>query len=442
MIIAIDGPSGTGKSTVAKGVAKRLGFTFFDTGAMYRAVAWQILQDGIDPSDQKAVTDALPRFAFHIKTSPDGERSYFVGTHDVSKEIRSQHISSVASKVAIYPEVRQTLVQIQRKFGQETDAVFEGRDMGTVVFPNADLKIFLTAKPEVRAERRYKELKGKFPDLAAELSLDQIQVEIEARDVNDSTRAISPLKQAADAILIDTSNLSVEQVIQQIVKLKPKAKKPYAPMKLPYFLVYWTARIFFKVCFRLKIYGLEHFRPGAGILAANHVSMYDPPVLSISCPEEVHFLAKQSLFSIPLMGRLIRCLNSHPITRDAADIQTFRLIIRLLGEGKKVIIFPEGSRSADGTLQPLERGIAFLAQKTECRIFPIYLEGTYAAWPVTKKQPKFFGKMACVFGRPIEWQEFVELDKKAAERAALERTRQSILALKAWYEAGARGTPP
>lgn len=442
MIIAIDGPSGTGKSTVAKGVAKRLGFTFFDTGAMYRSVAWQILQEGVNPADQNAVAEMLPRFAFHIKTSKEGERSYFVGTHDVSKEIRSQHISAVASQVATYPEVRQTLVHIQRKFGQETDAVFEGRDMGTVVFPNADLKIFLTAKPAVRAERRYKELRGKFPDLAADLSLDQIQMEIEARDVNDSTRKISPLKQAPDAVLIDTSDLSVEQVIQKIVKLKPKAKKQYAPMKWPYFFVYWTARIFFKTCFRLKIYGLEHFRPGSGILAANHASLYDPPVLSISCPEEVHFLAKDSLFSIPLLGPLIRCLNSHPVARDTSDVQTFRLLIRLLGEGKKVIVFPEGTRSSDGMLKPLERGMAFLVQKTECRVFPVYLAGTYAAWPITKKWPKFFGKMVCVFGRPIEWEAFVGLDKKAAQQAVLDRTMQSLIALKAWYEAGARGLPP
>jgi cytidylate kinase len=440
MIIAIDGPSGTGKSTVARGVAQRLGFTFFDTGAMYRAVAWQVLKEGIDPSDEAKVAEMLPSFTFHIRTR--GERAYFVGQYDVTKEIRSQQIAAVASQVAAYAEVRKTLVEIQRKFGEQTDAVFEGRDMGTVVFPNADLKIFLTANVQIRTERRYKELHSKFPDLASDLCRDRIQKEIQERDENDSNRTISPLRQAKDAILIDTSYLTVDQVIEKIVRLKPKRKKRYAPMKWPYFLVYWTARIFFRLCFRLKIYGLEHFRSGSGVLAANHVSFYDPQVLSISCPEEVHFLAKQSLFTIPLLGRLIRCLNSHPVSRGASDAQTFKLILHLLAEGKKVILFPEGSRSETGQLLPFERGLGFLVQKAECRIFPVYLYGTYEAWPIQKKWPKLFGKMACIFGSPIEWEEFVALDKKTAQQAVAERTEQALTALKAWYEAGAQGNPP
>ncbi len=440
MIITIDGPSGTGKSTVAREVAKRLGFTFFDTGAMYRSVAWQILHEGVDPADQKQVEELVSRFIFHIRTNPAGERSYFVGTHDVTKAIRTQQISNVASQVAVYGEVRQALVRIQRKFGQETDAVFEGRDMGTVVFPNADLKIFLTAKAKIRAERRFRELRGKFPD--AEMSLDQIQMEIEARDETDSTRKLSPLCQAKDAVLIDTSHLTVEQVIQQIVHLKPKKKWPYASMKPFYFFIYWLARFFFRTCFRLKIYGREHFRPGAGILAANHASLYDPEVVSISCPEEVHFLAKGPLFDIPLLGPMIRRLNSHPVERDASDIKTFRLILQLLGEGKKVIIFPEGQRSPDGALQPLERGIAFLVQKAECRIFPVYVHGTYAAWPINQKWPKFFGKVACVFGTSIDWEEFAGLGKKEMQQAILERTSKALASLQHWYETGAKGSPP
>src|SRR3989344_5915763 len=192
--------------------------------------------------------------------------------------------------------------------------------MGTVVFPDADLKIFLTAKPAVRAGRRYRELLQKFPDLS--MTQDDILQEIEERDKTDSTRAISPLKQASDAILIDTSNLTAQQVIEKIVRLRPKTRFP--KMKFSYWIVYSLARLFFKCCFRLRIYGLEHFRPGPAVIAANHASFYDPPVLSISCPEEVHFLAKGSLFDVPLLGRLIRVLNSHPVERGASDAQTFR----------------------------------------------------------------------------------------------------------------------
>lgn len=443
MIITIDGPSGTGKSTVAKGVAKKLKFTFFDTGAMYRSVAWMLLKEGVDPADGEKVKEALPRFEYEIKTDGKGEKKYFVGGTDVSESIRTQQISFIASQIAVYPEVRARLVQIQRKFGARTNAVFEGRDMGTVVFPHADLKVFLTASPSVRAERRYRELLGKFPDLAQSLSVEQILKEIEERDQNDRTRNISPLKQAEDAILIDTSNLTADQVIDRIVALKEKdSQRSFPRMKFSYWLVYWSARLFFKIFFRLKIYGLEHFRKGSAILASNHCSFYDPPVLSISCPEEVHFLAKASLFQIPLLGKLIRVLNSHPVTRGASDAQTFRMMVSLLEEGKKLILFPEGQRSLDGTIQPIERGLAFLAQKAKCGIIPAYLKGTFEAWQRSQKMPKLFGKMACVFGSPIEWEEFENLDKKAAQEAITQRIDRAIRDLKEWLDSGAQGTPP
>ncbi|MGB7978649.1 MAG: (d)CMP kinase [Chlamydiales bacterium] len=436
MIITIDGPSGTGKSTVAKGIAKKLGFTFFDTGAMYRSMAWLILKEKIDPLDQAKVEAILPQFEYEIRTGAEGERHYFVQGTDITHAIRTQPISMAASQIAVYPKVREAMVKIQRSFGRSVDAVFEGRDMGTVVFPDADLKIFLTAQAKVRAERRYQELILKFPDLS--VNFDEILKEIEARDKTDSTRAISPLKQAADAILIDTSHLTAEQVIEKIIQMEPKSRFP--KMKRSYKIVYWMARLFFKSCFRLKIYGLNHFRPGAGVIAANHSSNYDPPVLSISCPEEVHFLAKGSLFDIPLLGRLIRILNSHPVARGVSDAAVFRTMVQLLSEGKKLILFPEGKRSKTGELHPLERGLGFLVQKARCPIIPAYIQGSFEAWPTGKKLPRLFGKMSVVFGSPIEWQEGE--DKKEAQARITAETEASIRNLKEWLENGAHGTPP
>lgn len=315
--------------------------------------------------------------------------------------------------------------------------------MGTVVFPKADLKIFLTARPEVRAKRRYQELLLKFPDLAKSLSFDQILHEIEARDVSDSTREISPLKRADDAILIDTSDLTADEVIEKILTLnKGMQKKKRPPMKLSYKIVYHAARTFFRLFFGLKVYGLEHFRKGNGILVSNHASFYDPPVLSISWPEEVHFLARDSLFQIPILGALIRMLNTHPLKKGASDIQTFRQILQILGEGKKVILFPEGNRAWDGKLQPLERGLAFLVMKSKATIFPAYLQGTFEAWPRTKKWPKLFGKISCVFGSPIQWEEFEDLEKKEAEARILQRTEKALHALQKWMEGGKIGSPP
>lgn len=441
MIIVIDGPAGTGKSTVARKVAKKLGFTFFDTGAMYRSVAWMALEEKVDPSNREAVAALLSRFHYEVKVDGLEERRYLVSGTDVTEAIREPQIASVASQVATYPEVREAMVMIQREFGHRCNAVFEGRDMGTVVFPDADLKIFLTAKPEVRAKRRYDELLIKFPDKAQSLNLDQILKEIIERDRNDSTRAVSPLKQAPDAQLIDTSYATISDVVEAILRLVPQ-KGLYPRMKWIYAMIYSMARLFFKVCFRLKIYGLEHFRPGPGIIASNHASHYDPPVLSISCPEEVHFLAKESLFEIPLLGRLIRILNAHPVSRSATDASTFRDLVRLLREGKKVILFPEGGRSIDGELKPIERGLSFIVAKGRCPLFPAYIQGTFPAWPSTKKIPKLFGKICVVFGTPIEWSEFEGLDKREAERQLTERAAQSFRDLKAWLENGAEGTPP
>ena len=440
MIIAIDGPSGTGKSTVAKAVAKRLGFTFFDTGAMYRSFAWKILQDGINPADAEKIEKALASFQFELRTDASGERAYFACGVNVTGFIRTNEISSVSSQIAIYPFVRKAIVKMQRKFGRSCDAVFEGRDMGTVVFPHADLKIFLTAKPTVRAKRRYQELFEKFPDIAGTLNQEQILQEMNARDLADENRSISPLKQADDAVLIDTSDLSIEEVVEKILQRQPKKRFPR--MKWSYCFVYSCARFFFKTCFRLRIFGLRHFRPGPGIIIANHCSFYDPPVLSISCPEEVHFLAKESLFHIPLLGRIITTLNTHPVAREASDIHVLKKMIQLLNEGKKLIVFPEGKRSPDGTLQPFERGLSFLAQRAKCPIFPAYLEGTFKAWPISKKWPKIFGKMSCVFGEPIEWEDFEDLPKKDVELQIQGRCETAIQNLKAWLEKGAEGNPP
>jgi cytidylate kinase len=442
MIIVIDGPAGTGKSTVAKKIAKQLGFTFFDTGAMYRSFAWLVVQqEKIDPRDEQAVCELLSRFDFEMKIDGAEERRYLVGGHDVTKTIREQQISNAASLVATYPKVRSAMVEIQRKYGSQCNAVFEGRDMGTVVFPDAGLKIFLTARPEIRAKRRYEELAAKFPDMAHALEFDRILEEILERDRNDSTRKVSPLKQAPDAHLIDTSELSIDEVVEQILQKVPRSNL-YPKMRWIYAAIYWIARCFFKVCFRLKIYGLNHWKAGPGIIAANHTSNFDPPVLSISCPEEVHFLAKESLFTVPLLGKLIRILNSHPVSRSATDASVFRDLIRLLREGKKVILFPEGTRSHDGTLQPLERGLSFIVQKGNCPIFPAYIQGTFDAWPAGRKIPKIFGRIAVVFGTPIEWSEFKGLDKREAEARLTEKTTASLQALKDWLDAGAQGTPP
>lgn len=212
MIITIDGPAGTGKTTIAERVASKLGYNYFDTGAMYRAVTYRIINDQLNLGNESELETFLKRFQFDIRKD-DGHKRYFVEDQDVTTVIRSQEVTQHVSEVSAKPIIRAALVEIQRRFGQLGDTVFEGRDMGTVVFPEAELKIFLTARPAVRAERRYLELKD------SHSSQDEVLQELLKRDHFDSTREASPLKQAEDAHLIDTSDLTIEQVVNRILAL-------------------------------------------------------------------------------------------------------------------------------------------------------------------------------------------------------------------------------
>lgn len=221
MIITIDGPTGTGKSTIAKQLAERLGFIHFDTGAMYRCLTHGILKNHIDCENIPQLDKYLDVFSFQIKII-DNEKHYFVKDEDVTKLIRGEVVTSLVSKVAAIPTVRHHLVAIQRKFAEGINSVFEGRDIGTVVFPNAEVKIFLTASSKVRAQRRHIELLKKFPEESKTLTLEKVLEDIDRRDNHDSTREHSPLRQAEDAHLVDTSNLNVEQVIEEILKFVPE----------------------------------------------------------------------------------------------------------------------------------------------------------------------------------------------------------------------------
>lgn len=215
--IAIDGPAGSGKSTLAKSISKDLNIIYLDTGAMYRTFALYAMHKGADLQDHKALEALLEAFDLEIKYS-NGEQQVFLKGKNVSAEIRTNAVSKGASAVAVVPAVRLKMVDLQREIAKETSVVMDGRDIGTYVLPDADLKIFLVAAPEERAHRRYLELKERGE---IHLSEQEILEDIIKRDKNDSEREFAPLRQAEDAILVDTTNMGVEataNVIKQYVR--------------------------------------------------------------------------------------------------------------------------------------------------------------------------------------------------------------------------------
>ena len=208
-VVAIDGPVGSGKSTVARRVAARLGFLYLDTGAMYRAVGLLATEAGVALDDEAAVVP----IAAAAGLSFDGDGRLFAGDRDVSGLIRSLEMGAAASVVSVLPGVRRLLVERQRTLGTGADIVMEGRDIGTNVFPDAEVKVYLTARPEVRAARRADELKAK----GEEVAVDEVLAALMERDRRDSEREVAPLRKAADAVEVDTSDLTLDEAVEAVV---------------------------------------------------------------------------------------------------------------------------------------------------------------------------------------------------------------------------------
>lgn len=223
VIITIDGPVGTGKSTVAKKLAESLGYIYFDTGAMYRAVTYGILKHKINIDDVDTLSHFLKHFSFDVKIIR-GEKRYIYEGEDITDKIRTREVTAEVSRISANKYIREKLVAIQQHCAVGINAVFEGRDMGSVVFPDANVKVYLTARPSVRAKRRYDEIVAKNPKEAEHLNVDQVLEDITKRDAHDSSRDISPLRQSEDAALIDTSDLTIEEVVFKILEYKDSLK--------------------------------------------------------------------------------------------------------------------------------------------------------------------------------------------------------------------------
>ncbi len=391
--IAIDGPSSSGKSSVAKEVARRLGYHHIDSGAIYRSLAWW-------REKHKGP------FVYRV----EGEGRHFVGDHEVTREIRTPHISRRASEMATDPEVRAQVNEIQRAIAKNRSVVIEGRDIGSVVFPKAELKIFLVASLEERARRRFAEL----CERGIETTLEEVEEDLIKRDERDQARKDAPLIKARDAHTIDTTNFSLEEVVTMIVALVESYDRKPA---LGYRLLRGMAWMILRGLYGLEVRGLEHYPRGAAIIAPNHASFLDPPSIGVACPEEVYFVAHVYLFKSRILKWLAPYGNTHPIASDKGDLQTLKIVTTLLMQGKKVVLFPEGSRSFDNQLQPLKRGIAMLASVARTKVIPVQITGAYEIWPRKQRWPKWRGKIVVTFCPPLDWNDYADsnLPKKEVQ---------------------------
>lgn len=426
--IAIDGPAGAGKSTIAKAVAKDLGIIYLDTGAMYRATAYLALQKGIDPKDEQKVSEMLEDLKMDI-VYKDGDQRIIVNGIDATPYLREHYMSKAASDISALPCVRYKMVDLQRDFASKNDVVLDGRDIGTFVLPNANCKFFLTASPEERAQRRMKDLeeKGEKVDYQTLLS-DIIQ-----RDYNDSHRKVAPLKQADDADFVDTTQMSVEDVVahvKEVVHIKTKnansteqnAEKPstvipssemdkktlariktyYKPEKR--FIFYRFLRVILRpiqmLVWPTKVIGAENAKKVKGALfTCNHYSKMDSMIpYFVLFKKEAHALAKYELFTNPVAGWFLHKMGAIPVRRGEADIESVKQVLRVLKDGKQLLIFPEGTRNKEGTQQMAEfkTGTARFAIKAKVPVVPM----------IYYQSPKAFRKNWLYVGEPFSLEEF------------------------------------
>ena len=389
--IAIDGPGGAGKSSVAKAVAKKLGIIYVDTGALYRTIALHILRLGIKPEDSESVVAELANITLELKFI-SGAQVILLNGEDVGDSIRTPEISMAASTVSAIKEVREYLLNTQRNIARYNSVIMDGRDIGTVILPYAEVKIFLTASAEARAERRYKELIARGQDVTYE----KVYTEMVERDKNDSTRAIAPCVQAEDAILLDNSNISLEKTAKKIIKIVNKRKRTLYMKLHP-----WLAPLirFFQ---RIKRTGLENVDPNRTyVICSNHIAAKDVILIGAAFPKQIRFIAKKELFSVPIIGSLIRKLGAIKLDRKGADVAAIKTSINLAKAGNNVAIFPQGHRypGENPESTPIKNGAGMIVYKSESDVLPVFIK-------TKNNKYGFMRKIEIIFGNPIKNSDF------------------------------------
>ncbi len=414
--VAIDGPVGAGKSSVADEVAKRLRILHLDTGAMYRAFAWQALKEGIDVDDEKTLCALTERLMPEVRYI-DGRQHTCIDGTDVTELIRTPEISMATSTISKIAGVRQAMVARQRELASRQSMLLDGRDIGTKVLPEATVKIYLTASPEARAKRRFDELQAKGDASGYE----EVLSDVIRRDEQDSTREVDPLRPAEDAQILDSTDLTFEQVVEDVlrrVQLKlgymPKPAESFTPM---YKAARAVAALLFGFLTPVRYHHIERAQLDAPyILLGNHNCMLDPLIVGWKCYRyHIRFLGKKELVKIPPLRWLFRKLLMIDVDRHNMDMQAMRACLKTLREGHVLGIFPEGTRHKEGVMENVESGVAMIALRSGTKLLPAYIAG----------KPRLFRRMDVYFGQPFDVKDIAARGvNKEACAETLERIRK------------------
>lgn len=413
-IVAIDGKAGTGKGTATKKIAERLNFVTIDTGAMYRCVTLKALKEGISEDSKEKIKEVADNITIEMKKEKEEQKVYLDG-NDVSKQIRTTEVDKNVSWVAAIPYVREKITPLQRKMGQNGNVIMEGRDIGTVVFPNADVKIFLDASDEEIAKRRFKQNIERGMDVTYE----QILEDIKKRNEYDSNRDVAPLKQADDAIYIDTTKMSINQVVRAIEKIIKTKQKELKLLEKIYSIrpeTKWKDFVrkmtkgflagLYHLVFRVKITG-NIPKEGSYIICSNHINYLDAAAIVLLNKRMVYFVAKEDLFRFRLLNWLAHVFDIIPIKRNMQDMEAMKRCFKVIKSGDLLGIFPEGTRKGLEKNGKAKNGAAYMAIKTGAPIIPCGIHGKFRP----------FSKVYVNYGEPIDLSSYKGADKEKVDEA-------------------------
>lgn len=424
-IVAIDGPAGTGKGTITKIVAEKLGLVTIDTGATYRCITLAMIKQNVKLEEEEKIKEILEKSKIEFKNI-NGEQHTFLNDEDVSKEIRSNKVNSMVSQVSALKFVRYKMVDLQRKLAEGKDVIMEGRDIGTYVFPNADVKIYLDAQPEERARRRQKQNE----EVGIQSTYEEVLAGIIARDENDKNKEMGALKVAEDAIVVDGTHGTIEENVQKVIeiinkkklknnetksvgidtsinqkkeknnktksvgarcsvpkktkqektieKLKVTKKEPLSKI-IQREIVRSILWVLYKIVFRVKVIGKENVpKDEPFILCGNHVEFIKVPIIEIFTTgrKKVYFMAKIELLNNAFLRWFAYLFNVIPVKRGKQDMYAMKQSLQALNQGDALGIFPEGTTNGLAKKVKVKTGTAYMALRTGSKVLPVGIKTT------------------------------------------------------------------